>query len=158
LAVTTYPLVFSFSDVIVGNGFVAHVAASGRVILADEGDGDIWMFGVQPGGVAGGGRERSQAFYEFKKNYRSVLFDIAIESSTYEDLESAVSSFFSEINQTHLEMWTEAVQAVRAGKLSLPDLRSENADLFPSKIEIRRLDCRDASCNDNSFDEIRKAA
>jgi len=50
-----------------------------RVILTDEGDGDIWMFGVQPGGVARGGRERSQAFYEFKKNYRSVLFDIAIE-------------------------------------------------------------------------------
>jgi hypothetical protein len=87
LSATTYPLVFSFRDAVSGNGFVAHVAVCGRVLLTDEGDGDIWMFGVQPGGVAGGGCNRSEAFREFKKSYLSVFFDIAAEAASFEDFE-----------------------------------------------------------------------
>jgi len=154
----TYPLVFSFRDAIVGNGFVAYVGASGRVLLTNEGDGDIWMFGVQPGGVAGGGNERSEAFREFKKSYLSVLFDIASTSSSYEDFEDSVKLFFSEVNAPNLAIWTDAVDAVRSGKLSpLPDLKATNADTCPPRLEIRRIDML-ARANDNSFDEIRKAA
>ena len=157
MSATTYPLVFSFRDTVNGNGFVAHVVASGRVLLTDEGDGDIWMFGVQPGGVAGGGHERSEAFREFKKSYLSVFFDIAAEATSYEDFAESVSQFFSEVNAPNLEVWTDAVRAVRAGKLSLSDLKSTNADSYSPKIEIRRIDTG-ATANDNTFDEIRKAA
>ncbi len=153
----TYPLVFSFRDAIVGNGFVAYVAATGRVLLTNEGDGDIWMFGVQPGGVSGGGHERSEAFREFKKSYLSVYFDIAAGSSSYEDFERSVRQFFSEVNDPNLETWTDAVKAVRSGELSLPDLKSTNADDFLPQVVVKRIDTQ-ASSNDNTFDEIRKAA
>ena len=157
MSATTYPLVFSFRDAVSGNGFVAYVAVSGRVLLTDEGDGDIWMFGVQPGGIAGGGRERSEAFREFKKSYLSVFFDIAAEATSFEDFEKSVRQFFSEVNEPNLGVWSEAVAAVRAGKLSLSDLEAMNADLCPPRIEIRRIDTR-ATASDNSFDEIREAA
>jgi hypothetical protein len=157
LSATTYPLVFSFRDAIVGNGFVAGVSATGRVLLTNEGDGDIWMFGVQPGAIAGGGRERSEAFREFKKSYLSVYFDIASESTSYEEFERSVTQFFSDVNEPNFEAWTAAVKAVRSGELSLEDLKSTNADACLPGIAIKRIDTR-ASADDNVFDEIRKAA
>jgi len=157
LSATTYPLVFSFRDAVSGNGFVAYVAVSGRVLLTDEGDGDIWMFGVQPGGIAGGGHERSEAFREFKKSYLSVFFDIAAEAVSFENFEESVKLFFSEVNAPNLDAWTEAVAAVRAGRLSLSDLKATDSDSCPPKIEVRRID-KLATANDNTFDEIRKAA
>jgi hypothetical protein len=157
LSATTYPLVFTFRDAVSGNGFVAYVAVCGRVLLTDEGDGDIWMFGVQPGGVAGGGRERSEAFHEFKKSYLSVFFDIAAEAASFEDFEKSAKLFFSEVNEPNLDVWAGSVAAVRAGKLSLSDLKAMNADSCPPKIEVRRIDTQ-ANASDNSFDEIREAA
>jgi hypothetical protein len=153
----TYPLVFSFRDAVSGNGFVAYVAVSGRVLLTNEGDGDIWMFGVQPGGIAGGGHERSEAFREFKKSYLSVFFDIAAEATSFEDFEESVKLFFSEVNEPNLGVWDEAVAAVRAGRLSLSDLKSRDADSCPPKIDVKRID-NQATASDNSFDEIREAA
>jgi hypothetical protein len=157
LSAITYPLVFTFQHPIMGDGFIAYVVTSGRALLTYEGDGDIWAFGVQPGGIAGGGRERAQAFYEFKKTYLSVLFDIAAESSSYEDFEKSTKSFFSDTNADNDRTWTEAVQAVRAGKVSLPGMKSQNTDHWVAKIEVTRVDQR-ASSSANVFDEIKEAA
>jgi len=157
LSERTYPLVFAFKDAIVGNGFVAFVEASGKVLLVDEGDSSIWMFGVQPGGVAGGGRERSEAFREFKKGYLSVLFDIAAEATSCEEFEIAARAFFAEINTENQKLWAEAVQDVRAGKLALPDIKSQNADPWPVAIAVSRID-QQANSSANQFDEIREAA
>lgn len=154
---TTYPLVFSFQEPIMGNGFVAYVVTSGRVLLTEESEDSIWMFGVQPGGIAGGGRERSEAFRQFKMSYLSVLFDIANESSSYDGFESAARAFFSEVNAENEQTWIEAVKAVRAGKLSLPGLKSENADQWVAKIEVTRVD-QQAHSSANVFDEIKEAA
>ena len=157
MSANTYPLVFAFRDAIVGKGFVADVAVQGRVLLTDEADGDVWMFGVQPGGVAGGGGNRSEAFHEFKKSYLSVLFDSAVECASFADFESDVKRFFSEVNAPNEKVWLNALAAVREGKLSLPNLGSTNADLWLPSIEIRHID-QQASPSANAFDMIREAA
>jgi hypothetical protein len=157
LSVTTYPLVFTFQHPIMGNGFIAYVITRGRVLLSYEADGDIWMFGVQPGGIAGGGKERSEAFQEFKNRYLSVLFDIASESSSYEDFEKSAKLFFSEVDSETERSWNEAVQAVRSGKLLLPGMRSENADRWVAEMSVERVD-QQANSAANVFDEIKEAA
>lgn len=157
MSVTTYPLVFSFRDAIVGNGYVALVVANGRVILSEEAGDSIWMFGVQPGGVAGGGRERSEAFREFKKGYLSVLFDIASDAASCEEFEERAKEFFGELNDENLAIWTKAVEDVRAGRLSLPGPRAENSDRWPFGIVVQRIDQR-ADSSANEFDEIKEAA
>ena len=68
--VTFFPLVFRFPDVIIGTGFVARVIAEGRVFLTEE-DGEFWMYGVIPGGVVGGAKERAAAFREKSATCRS---------------------------------------------------------------------------------------
>jgi hypothetical protein len=157
LSAATYPLVFTFQHPIMGNGFIAYVVTKGRVLLSDEGDGDLWMSGVQPGGIAGGGHERAEALGEFKKGYLSVLFDIAEESVSYEDFEVAAKAFFAEKNDENERTWLAAVKAVRAGQLSLPGLKSENTDQWVDKIEVTRVDLQ-AHSSANVFDEIKEAA
>jgi hypothetical protein len=156
LKANTYPLVFSFRDVIVGKGFVVGIVVNGRVLLAEEDDG-VWMFGVQPGGIAGGGSERSEAFCEFKRSYLSVLFDIAAEVDSYAAFEDAAKAFFQEVNSPNEVDWTEALKAVRAGRLSLPNIGSTNADQWLPKIEVNRLD-QQLSPSVNAFDTIAEAA
>jgi hypothetical protein len=68
-----------------------------------------------------------------------------------------VKRFFSEVNAPNEKVWLNALAAVREGKLSLPNLGSTNADLWPPSIEIRHLD-QQASPSANAFDMIREAA
>ncbi len=51
ITTTHYPVLFTYRDVIIGAGVVAHVEASGRFLIEDKGtDEDIWIYGVNPGG------------------------------------------------------------------------------------------------------------
>jgi hypothetical protein len=133
------------------------VAARGKVLLTDEGNDSIWMFGVQPGGVAGGGRERSEAFREFKKGYLSVLFDIASEAESFEQFETAARGFLGDVNAENMQLWETAVREVRAGKLNLSGIKTENVDRWTIGVSIQRID-QQADSSANEFDEIREAA
>jgi len=157
--VKLYPLVFSFRDLIGGNGFVAAVSMDGRVLLAEE-DDDTWMFGVQPGGVAGGDRQRDVAFTEFKRNYLSVLFDIAAEAESFDAFSARINEFFAEVNVPNSDDWNAALAEVRRTNTnpSLPDLSTVKAESSPPKLVVEQVAPDKVKPNVNEFDQICEAA
>src|SRR5258706_8580365 len=98
---TQYPLLFGFNDLLAGKGFFAGVSVSGRGLLVDEGDG-FWMYGVNPGGVAAGGKTPAEAQSEFRLVYRSVPFDIASEAMDFHGFKEEVDRFFNDTNKPTL--------------------------------------------------------
>jgi hypothetical protein len=154
MAEKAFPLVFTFPELISGNGFVAKVEVHGRALLVDEGDGDLWIFGVQPGSVAGGGKDYSAACREFKKSYLSVLFDIASEAQTYDAFVAEVRSFFDAVNGPNGEQWTAALAEVRKGGVSLPGFGIVKAESRPPRIEVAKLEQRTMRPSLNQFDEV----
>ncbi len=153
-----YPLVFSFRDLIAGNGYVATVAMDGRVVLAEEDDQDIWMFGVQPGGIAGGERQQALAFAEFKKSYISVLFDIAADALSFDEFKEKVTAFFGEINEPNLADWERARAEVKSGAISRVDLAKVDADVRSPSLMIEEMAPAKTSSTVNEFDQIAEAA
>lgn len=131
-----FPLVTQFRDLIAGNGFLAHVLIDGRALLVIEDDGDNWVNGVQPGGVAGGASDASTALNEFKTRYQSVLFDIAGEAATFDDFKLQVQEFFDCIDATDEAAWTSALDTIRQTNASLSDLPTVKAETVPSRIQI----------------------
>lgn len=124
---TNYPLVFTFKDIIVGNGFFAGVVAEGRALLTHEDDGGFWMSGVYPGAVAGGGEERGEAFRDFKDRYKSVLLDIAAEAPDFNSFVEQAASFFNSLSKPTAEEWEAARSEVRAGRITAADLPQVDA-------------------------------
>ena len=92
---THYPLLFGRRELLEGNGFIARVSVSGRALLVDE-EGEFWMEGVSPGGLAGQGKSPHEALADFSVAFRAVLFDIAAEASTFEVFRQEVLRFFDE--------------------------------------------------------------
>lgn len=72
-----YPLLFSYRDPVIGNGYVAGVEMRGRALLTAEDDEGWWVEGVSPGGFASGGATRQEALSSFRTTYQHVLVDIA---------------------------------------------------------------------------------
>jgi len=155
--VKLYPLVFSFRDLIAGNGYVAVVSMDGRVVLSEE-DQDVWMFGVQPGGIAGGDRQREAAFTEFKKSYLSVLFDIAAEATSFDEFQQKTMAFFGEVNEPNAVDWDQALNEVRANNLSLTGLKPVKAGGKLPHLTIEQLAPASISSGVNEFDQISEAA
>jgi hypothetical protein len=142
-----YPLFFTYRDIIVGAGFVAGVEVHGRALLREE-EGGFWMYGVNPGGVAGGGQERAAAFQEFRLGYRSVLLDLATEGESFDRFAASVHAFIDEVNQPNEREWLLARAAVRAG-LVTADLPRVEGDR-PADVRVEPLSLQP---NANALDE-----
>ncbi|MFO8070331.1 MAG: hypothetical protein R6V85_00530 [Polyangia bacterium] len=136
---------------------MAVVGIRGRAVLADEGDG-FWMYGVQPGGISGGGPDRGLAFYKFRESYNSVLFDIASEAATFAEFESQVEELFSQINRPNFAIWDDALDEVRRSKLSLQGLERVDADTRTPELTVFEVDTSRTSPSDNQIDSIGEAA
>lgn len=158
MLVKSYPIVFSFRDLIAGNGFVVGVEIDGRALLVEESSSDVWLYGVQPGGVAGGDATREVALMEFKRNYLSVLFDMAAEADSFESFEKDMRQFFFDENSPNAQEWAQALARVRAESVSLDDMESVNADERPPRIEVHLLDTQKLKPSVNEFDCYREAA
>lgn len=154
----SYPLVFSFRDPIVGKGFVAGVVVNGRAILTEEDDGDVWIFGVQPGGVAGGDRDKGAAFRQFKENYLSVLWDIASETRSFDAFKKEVEVFFAQTNKPNAQDWKGLHTLVKRGSISLPGLERIDANTRRPSLKVVLLDKNESKPAANRFDEIAQAA
>lgn len=153
-----YPLVFSFRDLIAGNGYVAVVSMDGRVVLSEEDNQEVWMFGVQPGGIAGGEWQRQAAFTEFKRSYLSVLFDIAAEARSFDEFKDRTTSFFNEVNEPNASDWEKALAEVRSANLSLTGLKPVKAGAKPPALTIEQVATVSVSSGVNEFDQISEAA
>lgn len=131
---THYPLLFGRRELVEGNGFIARVAVHGRLLLTDEGD-EVWVEGVNPGGVAARGGSPAEALAEFCSEFRVVLFDIAADTDSFSEFKAEVERFFNDTSPAAARDWKEAVDAVRAGKVDADWLAKRSAD-SPLEIEV----------------------
>jgi hypothetical protein len=136
---TSYPVLFGYRDVIPGRNFVAFVKTDGRALLTKEQDG-YWLYGVYPGGIAGGGKEIAEASREFKMSYLSVLFDIAEEASSFEAFKEEVEQILSQRNAPTEQEWETAHAQVKSGQLSTTELPRRDASTRPPCVEVQRVD------------------
>jgi len=133
--VSQLPLFFQFRNLIAGDGFIAFVATRGRVLLSEE-DGKIWMYGVQPGGLAAFGSDRQSAFESFRVEYHRVLEDAAQGAASFTAFRGLVQELFQQIHEPAQADWETARQRVLSygpSNQGLPVIRAEN---FPSAIEV----------------------
>ena len=138
------PLLFTYRDRIVGMGFTALVHSYGRVLGVVEGEGDIGIYGVEPGALAAKGADPKEALEAFRQDFTDILRDFASEAQSFGEFEQSTQGFFSAINRPTEATWLEAVQAVRTGQIDLPDMRKEPAESrrFVQVIEERAADHR----------------
>ena len=151
---TRYPILFGRRELVEGNGFIAGVALHGRLLLTDE-DGEVWVEGINPGGIAARGNSPSEALAEFCSEYRIVLFDIAADAASFEDFKAEVERFFNDTSPTAAREWTAAVEDVRAGIVDAGWLKKQPAD-SPLGIDVFLV--RQPQAANNEEDEAAIAA
>ena len=138
-----YPLMFTFRDVISGEGFLAGITLSGRSLMADE-DGQWWMYGVRPGALAEIGNTPEETFLRFRNRYKEILVDIASECKSFEEFKLEVERFFYEPDADEEKRWEDAVACIRSGNIAPPPLFAglprEAPETHPSLIAVERLD------------------
>ncbi|MCA8979234.1 MAG: hypothetical protein H6831_12685 [Planctomycetes bacterium] len=128
---TSLPLLFSFRQLVAGDGFLAGVRMNGRALLEIERVDDreeAWISGVAPVGIAGGGNDRGVAYVEFRKSWTEVLFDLAAEANSIDDFRAKCEVFLGSTEDRMTELWRGAVEVVRSGRYEDPALETGDAD------------------------------
>lgn len=129
------PLLFSYRDTVFGHGYVAEVVAvNGRALLAEE-NGEWWFYGVNPGGIAAFGSSPDEAHAAFRARFRDVLSDFAAAVTTFDEFRRDVERFFIETNEPTAQDWQTAVEAVRAGRVSVEGIEQKPAT-SPRSISV----------------------
>ena len=123
---TQYPLLFTYRDLVAGNGFLAGVAIDGRALIVE--DDETWMYGVSPGGLSATGDSQKEAAADFRSVYRAALYDIAADAVDFEDFERQIEQFAADENRVLSVAWDDAVQAVRAGTVGSDWLERQPAE------------------------------
>lgn len=144
-----YPLIFQSRDLIAGKKFFAVISIKGQVLLEKE-DCGVWLYGVQPGGIAAGGADVIDAFREFKRGYLLVLDDIAHEAATFKEFKKQVRLFTRDMNESVNKDWVISLD--EAHKNSLPGLQVEKIKSNKCRVQVVLLDPQQATPKLNNFD------
>ena len=138
-----HPLLFTFRDAISGDGFLAGITMSGRILLTEE-DGKWWVYGVRPGSIAEAGESPQESLVRFRNRYKEVLVDIAGEYRRFDDFKREVERFFYEPDLEEERRWDTALTGLRSDCADvatlLPELPREVPERRPSQITVERLD------------------
>lgn len=133
-----YPLLFAFHEAIVGRGFVAGVEVRGRAIAEQEGEGQWWVYGVNPGALAECGSGLHSAVENFRLRLKTALVDFAEEASDFQAFKQSATAFFATTDQDTEGEWEAARQAVRAGRIDLAELPKDRSERAPT-IMVKEL-------------------
>ena len=138
---TTLPLLITFRRTLFGPGFVVEVkATNGRALLVYEEDG-VWVYGVNPGGMAAHGDTAEAAREDFALGFSNVLEDLAAESTSFEHFRTLVQQFFEGTTDDIVRDWEDAVRAIRANRTAPEtDLPTQPADAPRSvSVEMKQV-------------------
>lgn len=133
------PLFFKYRELLAGDGFLAGVTTTGRVILVQEQEGEWWMYGVQPGGIAEWGETPDAAHAAFRRAFHAVLIDIMNGAEAADDFKRGVDDFVNVVNVGNLKIWEAAVEAVRNGSVNADGLARWPSST-PVEVEIVIMD------------------
>jgi hypothetical protein len=144
-----YPLMFTFRDVVSGNGFLAGVTLSGRALIVKENDNEWCVYGVRPAAIAETGKTAQEAYLRFRNRYKTVLFDVSFESRDFESFKRETEGFYYAPDPDEEHRWEEATMAVGTaigqGETVTDDpflcgLALESPENRPSSIAVAKLD------------------
>ncbi len=113
------PLYFRIWQLVFGNGFVASVEIVGRATAAED-FGILWIYGVNPGGIAQSGADLASAYSNFRRWFTEVLFDLAEMAGEFEEFRRTAEGFLRATDDDRVREWRAARQAIREG--NRPDL------------------------------------
>lgn len=142
-----YSLVFGYRDLVSGKGFVAGVATDGRALLVEEEDG-CWVYGVNPGGIAGGGDTWQGAYDEFKRIYKAALYDIAEEAQNFAEFKSLAEEFVRQTNSENEREWVEATHELSSKKDEDLWLKVLKAKKHPLRVTVKEVSRQGPSANE----------
>jgi len=130
---TRLPLLFSYRDTIFGQGFLVEVKVlNGRALCVTE-DNEVWMYGVNPGGMAASGTDLHDAHKEFRKAFTKILIDLAYEAENFDAYRAAVEQFVHETSDN--DGWRAAVEEVRRLNVAEVGLPRASAD-SPMSVQV----------------------
>ena len=139
-----FPVIFTVRDAIYGNGFLAWVTMTGHAVVREEEDGEWWVYGVCPGGIAASGDSPAEAYQNFRETYKNVLFDLVEDAAKYEDFYTDVKLLYNQVNEVEKERWDLALNLIRKGSLQLEDffskLPKQVPEERPTRFKVERLD------------------
>lgn len=140
---TRYPIVFTYRELIVGNGFVATVETTGRCLMEDFGDNDVWVTGVHPSGFSAGADNQQSASEAFQREHRVALLDMAHDAPDFGSFQTMVHDFHAQRSEIGEMEWWEAVRQVRAGTITSDWLQKVSADTEPT-LKVRCISLSDS--------------
>ena len=144
----TFPLLFQFQGALIGRGFVAEIEVTGsRVLAAFETGGDVWLYGVNPGGLAENGDSLGDAYAHFRKAVYEALIDMAKDSRTFAELKARVEAFFVTTNEPAEVDWKAALARIRETRETLDDLPVRRVTAL--KVAVQRKPLKDLRPSDN---------
>ncbi len=150
------PLIFRFRQLVLGNGFIAGVRMTGRAIL-EEGE-ETWITGVAPAGFAGGGVDRNAAFVDFRRGWAEILFEIAAEAASFEELKANCEAFL-QASTTELDKdWQAALAQARASGYTDRSLPSVQAEAQPVTYDVCELEPHRSSAEENEVEVVQQVA
>lgn len=137
------PLYFDLREVVKGRTFVVTVRMRGRITGVDEGDGSVWMYGVNPAGSAGPGEDLKSAYAGFRSALGTTLTDFADRAQDFAQFRDELEAFFLGTADDIVSEWSSARQEIRDGSVPELDWRRETADVEP-ELRFRSPGERDA--------------
>lgn len=119
---------YTFTDIVIGNSFAAKVKVCGAVLFDSK---DDFFYGVAPVVFAGKDKE------DFRRSYRSVLFDFAEDAIAIGEFKSFVCDCFDQKPEISLaEEWKKLAKT----------------DKFEGFISIENIEVFDA--DENELDDV----
>lgn len=98
------PLIFEFDDGL-GSKWIGRAVAETGI----EGS-DVWINGVNPGGVAANGRNLEHALQAFKESCQLVILDTKEDGGTPAKIAAEILRFFWQTNESTAKEWETAVE------------------------------------------------
>ena len=117
---SVWPLLFKHQGTILGKGFLADIEIHGRLLATPEADG-VWIVGVNPGAISLGAATLNDTHAELRSTLAKVFIDFAEQTDNFDEFKACVEAFFNETDPDTQREWDEAVEAIRAGRVSGPD-------------------------------------
>lgn len=132
----TWPLLFTYKSRVFGNGYIAEIEMSGRLLAELEMEG-VWLYGVNPGAVAVGAATLATANVDLHKALAGVFADFAEESTTFADFANVVEKFFNATDAESVTEWQHAVARMKASTTIEAPAGLPIKDAVKTKVFVR---------------------
>lgn len=138
-----HPLIFKFKGVLQTPAFVAGITVEGHVLATLEEDGQWWLYGVNPGGMAQCGATLDQAYANFRTFFKGIVEDMAAEASSFEAFKVDLAKFIADTDSEDGARWAKARAELKAGQAaeaSFSKMTRVTGESVPRLIDCTRLD------------------